>query len=96
MVIVIKNMIIFKFEEVNGINLTAENLDKNSLNNTIPILQNNKCVGVVLRSKIKRDKVIGKVIWITSQMKGKPKKKFDDWKIILKDDKYILSAIIVK
>ena len=72
--IVIKNMIIFKFKEVNGINLTAENLDKNSLNNTIPILQNNKCVGVVLRSKIKRDKVIGKVIWITSQMKGKPKK----------------------
>ena len=72
--IVIKNMIIFKFEEVNGINLTEENLDKNSLNNTIPILQNNKCVGVVLRSKIKRDKVIGKVIWITSQMKGKPKK----------------------
>ena len=72
--IVIKNMIIFKFEEVNGINLTEENLDKNSLNNTIPILQNNKCVGMVLRSKIKRDKVIGKVIWITSQMKGKPKK----------------------
>ena len=72
--IVIKNMIIFKFKEVNGINLTAENLDKNSLNNTIPILQNNKCVGMVLRSKIKRDKVIGKVIWITSQMKGKPKK----------------------
>ena len=29
-------------------------------------------------------------------MKGKPKKKFDDWEIILKDDKYILSAIIVK
>ena len=51
---------------------------------------------MVLRSKIKRDKVIGKVIWITSQMKGKPKKKFDDWEIILKDDKYILSAIIVK
>ena len=96
MMIVIKNMIIFKFEKVNGINLTEENLDKNSLNNTIPILQNNKCVGVVLRSKIKRDKVIGKVIWITSQMKGKPKKKFDDWEIILKDDKYILSAIIVK
>ena len=94
--IVIKNMIIFKFEEVNGINLTEKNLDKNSLNNTIPILQNNKCVGVVLRSKIKRDKVIGKVIWITSQMKGKKKKKFDDWEIILKDDKYILSAIIVK
>ena len=94
--IVIKNMIIFKFEEVNGINLTEENLDKNSLNNTIPILQNNKCVGVVLRSKIKRDKVIGKVIWITSQMKGKPKEKFDDREIILKDDKYILSAIIVK
>ena len=94
--IVIKNMIIFKFEEVNGINLTEENLDKNSLNNTIPILQNNKCVGVVLRSKIKRDKVIGKVIWITSQMEGKPKKKFDDWEIIWKDDKYILSAIIVK
>ena len=94
--IVIKNMIIFKFEGVNGINLTEENLDKNSLNNTIPILQNNKCVGVVLRSKIKRDKVIGKVIWITSQMEGKPKKKFDDWEIILKDDKYILSAIIVK
>ena len=74
MMTVIKNMIIFKFEEVNGINLTEENLDRNSLNNTIPILQNNKCVGVVLRSKIKRDKVIGKVIWITSQMKGKPKK----------------------
>ena len=94
--IVIKNMIILKFEEVNGINLTEENLDKNSLNNAIPILQNNKCVGVVLRSKIKRDKVIGKVIWITSLMKGKPKKIFDDCEIILKDDKYILSAIIVK
>ena len=94
--IVIKNMIIFKFEEVNGINLTEENLDNHSLNNTLPILQNYKCVGVVLRSKIKSDKLVRKVIWITSQMKGKPKKKFDDWEIIWKDDKYILSAIIVK
>ena len=41
MMIVIKNMIIFKFEEVNGINLTEENLDKNSLKLSIfyhPIL----------------------------------------------------------
>lgn len=92
---VIKNMIIFEFGEINGVEFQKENLIEKHRFKNIPIIQNGKPVGMVMHGKIQGSKIIGKVAWWTERMIGKPKKKFDSVDINFEYDKYELQSIVV-
>lgn len=89
-----KNMIIFKFENVNGVEFTQENLINDGKN--IPILYDDKPVGVVIYTNIVKNKIIGKVYWFSYLMKCKPKKIFDSWEVMFNDDgTYNLVSVVI-
>lgn len=90
----LKNMIIFKFENVNGVDLTKENLINDGEH--IPILHNNAPIGIVMNTKIKNNKIIGRVSWWTNLMECKPKKIFDSWEVSFNDDgTYKLVSVVI-
>lgn len=92
---VIKNMIIFEFGEINGVEFKKENLIEKHHFKNIPIIQNGKPIGIVVHGKVQGSKIIGKVAWWTEYMIGKPKKKFDSVNLKYEDDKYELQSIVI-
>lgn len=92
---VIKNMIIFEFGEINGVEFKKENLIEKHHFKNIPIIQNGKPIGIVVHGKVQGSKIIGKVAWWTEYMIGKPKKKFDSVNLNYEDDKYELQSIVI-
>lgn len=82
----LKNMIIFKF--------TQENLMNDG--ECIPILYNETPVGIVLRTRIIKNKIVAKVIWWTSRINFKPKKIFDSWEVEFNNDgTYKLVSVVI-
>jgi len=90
----LKNMIIFKFENVNGVEFIQENLINDGKN--IPVLHNNVPIGMVMNTKIVKNKIIGKVYWFTYFMECKPKKIVDSWEVIFNDNgTYELVSVVI-
>jgi len=90
----LKNMIIFKFENVNGVEFIQENLINDGKN--IPVLHNNVPIGMVMNTKIVKNKIIGKVYWFAYFMECKPKKIFDSWEVVFNDNgTYELVSVVI-
>lgn len=90
----LKNMIIFKFENVNGVEFAQGNLMNDG--RKIPILHNNCPVGIVRNTKIVKNKIIGEVYWFTYFIECKPKKIFDSWEVAFNDDgTYELVSVVI-